>query len=116
MIRPPTTPPTAPAVCTEPKMRLLLPVRARIIGAKTVKANAGKQVADEEDQLQAEQAGAGENIFEAIGGFFQDVAAHLLPFFGLLRLRHEDDQQRADGKDEGGHVDEHDAGDLDEGQ
>ncbi len=49
--------------------------------------DARKQVAKEEDQLQAEQAGPGKNVAEAVGGFFEHAALGLFAFFGLARLR-----------------------------
>jgi hypothetical protein len=79
-------------------------------------ANPGKQVADEKDQLQAEQAGAGEDVLEAVGGFFPDIASTFLTLLSARRLWHEDDQQRTDGKHECHHVNDHDASNFDEGK
>jgi hypothetical protein len=45
-------------------------------------ANPREQVAHEEDQLQAKQAGSGKDIFEAVRGFFQHSTFTLFAFLG----------------------------------
>ncbi len=110
MISPPATPPIAIAELTEPKMTRIVVGAQQDHRGKDRKANSGKQVAEEEDHLQPEQAGAFENIFKPICGLLPDAAFFLLAFHRFFRLRHMDECQGAKGDEEGDHIDGQDDG------